>query len=102
MAYGYRAMFVIINTYMNKYGLNTIAKIVGRWAPPNENNTTLYIQQVAQWSGIDANFVLTPSDGDTIAKIVAAMSQKENGYPAVMSDVLAGLSLQKSISVKKK
>lgn len=36
MAWGYRAMFKCLNTYSRKYGLDTIRKMISRWAPPSE------------------------------------------------------------------
>ncbi|PXV63873.1 hypothetical protein CLV62_112123 [Dysgonomonas alginatilytica] len=96
MAYGYRSMFVVLDTY-RKQGLNTIEKIIGRWAPPNENNTQAYIDSVAKWSGVDKNKVLTNYDGDDYIDIVAAMSRMENGVEAVMGDVVAGFELQNRI-----
>ena len=40
MAYGYRAMFMLLYTYQVRYGLNTIWGMISRYAPENENNTT--------------------------------------------------------------
>jgi hypothetical protein len=45
MPYGYRAGFVILHTYL-VHGLNTIEKIIVRFAPPTENNTENYITSV--------------------------------------------------------
>lgn len=42
MAWGYRAMFKCLNTYSRKYGLDTIRKMISRWAPPSENDTDPY------------------------------------------------------------
>jgi hypothetical protein len=42
LAYGYRAAFVILGTYLSQ-GCNTIEKIISRWAPPAENDTESYI-----------------------------------------------------------
>ena len=44
MAYGYRAIFKILSNYYRNYKLDTIRKIIGRWAPENENNTNAYIK----------------------------------------------------------
>ena len=43
LAYGYRAAFLLIRTYMRKYGLLSIEQIIRRWAPPSENNTAAAI-----------------------------------------------------------
>jgi hypothetical protein len=93
MAYGYRAMFVTLNTY-RKRGLNTIEKIISQWAPPNENHTQVYIGKVAEWSGVPKDKALTESSGGDYIKIVAAMSQMENGVPADLADLKRGFELQ--------
>jgi hypothetical protein len=97
MAYGYRAMFVTLGTYLNR-GKNTIEKIITSWAPPNENNTGSYISNVARLSGVDKDKVLTANSGGDYINIVAAMSRIENGKEAVMNDVLAGFNLQNKIT----
>ena len=96
MAYGYRAMFVTLGTYLRQ-GKNTIEKIVRSWAPPSENNTESYIRHLEQLSGIARNKTLTSADGEDYIKIVVAMSRIENGIPAVMDDVVAGFKLQSKI-----
>jgi len=54
MAYGWRAAFVLLTrTYYHTYRLYTIRAIVTRWAPPNENNTRAYIENVSRLTGID-------------------------------------------------
>lgn len=93
MAYGYRAMFVLINNYQKKYGLKTITEIINRWAPPNENDTTNYCKCVSEWSGVPATSKITTTNREVIVPIVAAMSRMENGTPAVMRDVEAGYKL---------
>ena len=40
MAYGYRAIFKILRNYLCIYKLDTIRKMVGRSAPPGDNNHT--------------------------------------------------------------
>ena len=96
MAYGYRAMFVTLGTYLSR-GKNTIDKIIRSWAPPNENNTQGYIRHVEQFSGVDRNKVLTACSGDDYIRIAAAMSRIENGVPAEMKEVLSGFELQNKI-----
>ena len=93
MAYGYRAMFVLLDSYRRRYGLNNIRAMISRWAPPVENHTEAYIHFVAQRSGIDAEVTLdTRSERDMIP-MVAAMSEIENGVKASREDVEAGWQL---------
>ena len=92
MADGYRAMFVIIRTYMRKYGLTTIDGIISRWAPPTENDTKKYIDTVAYLSGINAYRSLTFCKQDLVP-IVCAMSVVENGVKADKAEVEKGWQL---------
>lgn len=96
MAYGYRAMFVTLDTY-RKRGRDTIQKIITAWAPSVENHTEHYINCVEKWSGVDRNLSLTDQDGEEYIKIVAAMSKMENGTAPDMADVLTGFRLQSRI-----
>lgn len=93
MAYGYRAMFVLLDTYHRRYGLTTIRGMIRRWAPPSENFTDGYIRFVAERSGIDADAMVDSRLERDMVPIVAAMSEIENGVKAVMTDVHEGWEL---------
>ncbi len=90
MAYGYRAMFVVLHTYARKYGIDTIERMISRYAPASENHTQAYIDAVSAESGVSATSHLTSTNADVMIPIVAAMSRVENGEAAVMSEVEAG------------
>lgn len=89
MGYGFRAALKLLRNYIGK-GNNTIAKMINRWAPANENNTNGYINTVATRSGIDANTVIDRSDKEKLCKIAYAMAFVENGSNPLMSDIEAG------------
>ena len=93
MAYGYRAMFVVLYTYQHRYGLDTIAQMIARYAPENENHTTAYIDVVAERSGVPANGHITATNGDVMIPIVAAMSCVEIGEEPKMHEVEEGWKL---------
>ena len=93
MAYGYRAIFKILSNYYRNYKLDTIRKMIGRWAPENENDTEAYIKAVADYSGIPADDPIDINDREQMIRIVAGMSKVENGREADMSDVIAGWNL---------
>ena len=94
MRYGYRAMFKILRTYIDKYGLDTIRKMITRWAPPGDgNHTENYIKVVSERSGIPADDIIYPDSREMMVRIVAVMSHVENGQPAKMEDVIAGWEL---------
>lgn len=92
-AYGYRAAFRILKTYINNYKCDTIRKIISRWAPTNENHTENYIKVVSERSGIPEDDIIYPDNREMMIRIVAAMSFVENGREAEMSDVIRGWEL---------
>ena len=93
MAYGYRAMFVLLDTYSRRYGLCTIRQMLNRYAPPSENFTEGYIRFVSEKTGIAPDEIVNSHAARDMVPIVAAMSQIENGTSAVMADVHRGWEL---------
>ncbi len=93
MEWGYRAMFVLLDTYARRYGLNTIRGMISRYAPPSENNTDAYIAAVCEWTGIAADEVLDTRSRRDMVPIVVAMSRIENGLPALRPQVEKGFDL---------
>lgn len=93
MSWGYRAMFVLLHTYRVRHNCRTLRAMIGRYAPPSENNTESYIRTVATSAGITPDQDLNTDDRAVMVKVVAGMSRVENGVPAVMGDVEAGWGL---------
>ena len=91
--WGYRAMFVLLYTYQRRYGLDTVAKMIARYAPENENHTTAYIDVVADRSGVPANGHITATNGDVMIPIVAAMARVEIGEEPKLHEVEEGWKL---------
>ena len=91
MAYGYRAVFRIL--FNKNYKLDTIRKMIERWAPPKENHTEKYIKYVSDYSGIPADDPIDINSREQMTRIVAGMSKVENGRESDMSDVIAGWNL---------
>lgn len=96
MAYGYRAMFVLLDSYRSKYGLCTIRQMLNRYAPPSENFTEGYIRFVASRTGIAPDEIVNTRAARDMVPIVAAISEIENGKAAIISDVEAGWGLFES------
>ncbi|WP_261840909.1 hypothetical protein [Aliamphritea ceti] len=46
--YGIRAMARVLGNYQKIHGLNTVRGVIGRWAPPVENDTDSYVNAVAR------------------------------------------------------
>ena len=89
VCYGLRAGFILLKRYINRYKLNTIEKIISRWAPHNENNTRSYIGQVAKSMNITPGTPLHYKDQDTMCALVYAMVYVENGQHIQMSEIVA-------------
>ena len=93
MAYGYRAVFVLLDTYRSRYGLTTIRQMLNRYAPPTENFTEGYVRFVADYSGVMPDEVIDTRSEKDMIPIVAAMSKIENGVAANIEDVERGWAL---------
>ena len=90
MAFGYRALIKTLQTYRRKHGLQSIAELISRWAPNNENHTQAYIRAVCQDLQVPATYEPDVDDRDTMCDLAAAISRVENGQPADMEEVHAG------------
>lgn len=93
LAYGYRAMFVLLDTYRCRYGLSTIRAMIARYAPPAENFTEAYVRFITRRTGIAPEEEIDTRSARDMIPIVAAMSEIENGVAAVREDVEAGWEL---------
>lgn len=93
MAYGYRALIKLLQNYRKVNGCRTMADFINRWAPPVENNTSGYISRVCRDMQVPESYVPDVNNKATMRAFAAAISQVENGVPAVMSDVEAGWEL---------
>lgn len=92
MAWGYRAVFVLLDSYFRK-GLVTLRQMITRYAPPNENDTESYIRNVAQNAVVDPDAPLDVNDRNVMVLVVSAISKVENGIPADIDDVVEGWEL---------
>lgn len=93
IVYGYRAAIKILRTYKLKYNLNTLEKMLARFAPSSENDTEAYIQIVSRKAKILRNVDLDLYDKNLVVRLVEAMSYVENGESATISDIKKGYDL---------
>lgn len=83
MRNGYRAAFKTLITY-RKNGLDTISKIIHRWAPITENDTNGYIKYVCDKTGIEPNKKLNVKQYYWVVRAMALMEgMKKNDHDAV-------------------
>lgn len=90
LAWGYRAIFVLLNTYWRKYGLRTPREVITRWAPPSENHTENYICAVCARTGFAPDQVLDTGRKEDMVPLAAAISWVENGVAADEKALQAG------------
>ena len=86
LEYGWRAAFYLLTrTYYHKYRLYTIRAIISKWAPPCENNSKAYVENVSRLTGIDPDEPIgIPSESP--ARWIAlgmAMAIQENGFESM-------------------
>lgn len=92
--YGIRALVKVLLTYYKKYQLNTVKKIIGRYAPPNENETESYIKSVANQLGVASDEVINLSSVAVLAVLLRAIIRHENGeQPYSDEQILKGIHL---------
>lgn len=93
MKWGYRALIRTLQNYRLKWGCQTISDFINRWAPAVENNTPGYISRVCREMQVPSSYVPDINDMGTMCVFAAAISQVENGVPAVMADIQEGWRL---------
>ena len=81
MHMGVRASARILRTYGSKYGIDTINKIIDRYAPPVDNNpnNANYAKHVSTGSGFDVNEKIDLNDPQVLIKLMRPIFQFENG-----------------------
>ena len=81
LAYGYRALWILLSNYYHKYHLRTIRAILQRYAPPSENNTEGYIQRAAQYVGVapDTELPAPPDDQNLWSRLLTIITKVEQG-----------------------
>lgn len=77
--YGIRALAKVLINYKKIHGLNTVRQIVSRYAPPNENQTTAYVQSVAKQLGVYPDTVIDIEERGILTVFIKAVIRMENG-----------------------
>lgn len=89
--HGIRAMARVLQTYRDKYGLDTVTKIISRWAPDVENDTAAYIKSVAGQLGVRPDVPLNPGQ---VPALIAAIIKHENGVlPYSNEQIIRGVQM---------
>lgn len=82
--YGIRALARNLLTYYRTHGLDTVQKIIARWAPGHENPTDAYVASVAREIGATPTEKINLLNPITLTAFTRAVIRFENGrviYP---------------------
>jgi len=110
-SYGLRALMKTLFNYQAIHDLYTVRKMISRWAPPTENPTNSYIDNVARHMGVSPDEAVSLYDKCLIVKMAQAICVQENGHPpegypafwfspqtyADAADMVLGLTLVKGL-----
>lgn len=66
-----------------KQGINTVAGVISKWAPPNENDTNAYIKDVSQRLGVDPNQKIDLTNPLVRQSLSTMIALHENGPSGV-------------------
>ena len=92
--WGIRAIARLMLTYSNQYGLHTVRGLIGRWAPPGENNTDAYVTAVASGVGVGPDDEIDVDTAEIMTPLVKAIILHENGSNPYPDSVIAdGINL---------
>ncbi|MGV8865563.1 MAG: hypothetical protein ACOH2S_01480 [Janthinobacterium svalbardensis] len=85
---GLAAMIKNLQVQQSKHGLNTIAGIIGRWAPPNENDTAGYVGNISKQTGFGPHQPLDLTDKSTVAPLISSMIRQEGNSAGYSKDMV--------------
>ena len=77
---GIRALTKLLSNYYNKQKLDTVTKIIGRYAPATENPTSAYIVNVSNILGVQPTEKINLNDYNTIHKLIKGILKQEIGH----------------------
>ncbi|MDN3365887.1 hypothetical protein QQO24_01710 [Ralstonia pseudosolanacearum] len=80
-ATGTAAMQALLQSYGGR-GLDTVGGVVGRWAPPSENDTSGYAKAVAKRLGVGVDAKLDMRNPAVIEALGREMAKQEGNAPA--------------------
>lgn len=75
-------------------GLDTISKIINKYAPSSENNTQAYIEALSKRLGVSGDQKLDLNDSSTLTGLIKGIARHEAGSDYLSdSDLMTGLSM---------
>lgn len=103
--HGIRALGMNLLSY-HRRGLDTISKVISRWAPPQDNNdTSAYIRRVSQALGVSPHERLDLTEPSVLSALSQAIIRQENGTipfdeQVINKGIFSALGLENLAGVK--
>lgn len=103
VVFGLRAMYKDLINDINK-GKNTVKKLIYEYAPPNENDTMNYVNQVCKSIGVQPDQVITKVNNEFLLLLGRAIIKVELGSDHKLiseSDLSAALDIIGDVTTSK-
>lgn len=92
--WGIRAIARQLLSYQSQHGLRTVRGLIGRWAPPSENNTGAYVAAVASGVGVEPDDEIDVDTVSVMLPLAKAIILHENGQqPYSDAQITEGIRL---------
>jgi hypothetical protein len=96
--WGFRALCIVLLNYERVHNLDTIRKMITRWAPNTENDTDAYIKSVCDMTGQDPDAHLDLKDQSLLQSLARAIAVHEcGGWFFTVEDLMSGVALAESV-----
>jgi hypothetical protein len=87
-AYSIRAGAKILRSYWSRHNIRTIRQAIYRWAPPHENPSDAYAEQVARHVGVGPDDEIEVLSRKIVVRMLYAMALVETGQRKLPRDVV--------------
>jgi hypothetical protein len=86
--YGLRALALVLWHYQTIHGIKTLKGFIERWAPPEENDTTAYVENACTVCDVQPDNIFD-LDTSNFYNLVVAIIRQENGEQPYSSNLIS-------------
>jgi hypothetical protein len=101
--HGIQALAENLLRYQSKHNIKTIEDCINRWAPPHENNTIAYVDEVSRQLGVTRRTELDFSDPTTLRALTNAIGRYECNraeFDAYYTDVIIDNGIAAALGIR--
>lgn len=92
--WGIRALAKVLLAYKRMHKIDTVRKIINRWAPSSENDTDAYVNHVATVLEVGPDEPIDVEDLAILCKLTTAIIAHENGRVIYSPQVIAAAVME--------